>query len=180
MAVCTQALGRCIRHKHDYGAILLLDERLRAAKPQSNLSRWLRDSIQCPRTFESAHEELEEFYEARHHEAAEAEVPRTCKDSILKGMDGAAEETRVGGGCDAGAAASVSASPADAQVLLLLEVFEGLRSIMHCPCCQHCIWTGVGAGSAHEDAAAVVCSVPVLRQLFVLLQTGRITLSHSL
>eukprot|EP00775_Hariotina_reticulata_P010851 gene10851-11005_t len=35
-----QAVGRCIRHKLDYGAILLVDERFRQPRNQSSLSKW--------------------------------------------------------------------------------------------------------------------------------------------
>ena len=35
-----QAIGRCIRHRLDYGAILLIDERFQQPRNQLNLSRW--------------------------------------------------------------------------------------------------------------------------------------------
>ena len=35
-----QAIGRCIRHRADYGAIMLFDERFRQPRYQKNLSRW--------------------------------------------------------------------------------------------------------------------------------------------
>lgn len=35
-----QALGRCIRHKQDYGAIILMDERMLERNNQSNLSEY--------------------------------------------------------------------------------------------------------------------------------------------
>ena len=35
-----QALGRCIRHRGDYGAIMLVDERFRQPRSQLGLSRW--------------------------------------------------------------------------------------------------------------------------------------------
>lgn len=41
-----------IRHEHDYGAILLLDERF--ADAESSLSAWLRPAIQRPASFGSA------------------------------------------------------------------------------------------------------------------------------
>ena len=42
-AVCralNQAIGRCIRHKHDYGGIILLDQRFGDTRNQRNLSCW--------------------------------------------------------------------------------------------------------------------------------------------
>lgn len=36
-----QALGRCIRHRYDWGAILLVDERFRRPRATDALSRWV-------------------------------------------------------------------------------------------------------------------------------------------
>lgn len=44
-APCTQAVGRCIRHKYDWGAIVLLDERFRGGNNQQQLSRWVRAAV---------------------------------------------------------------------------------------------------------------------------------------
>ncbi|OWZ23055.1 hypothetical protein PHMEG_0002137 [Phytophthora megakarya] len=41
-----QALGRCIRHRQDYGAIMLLDSRHRFNKHTKSLSKWMRPYIQ--------------------------------------------------------------------------------------------------------------------------------------
>ncbi|RLN97186.1 hypothetical protein BBJ28_00007138 [Nothophytophthora sp. Chile5] len=41
-----QALGRCIRHRQDYGAILLLDSRHRFNAHTKSLSKWMRPFIQ--------------------------------------------------------------------------------------------------------------------------------------
>ncbi|CAI5715098.1 unnamed protein product [Peronospora destructor] len=41
-----QALGRCIRHRQDYGAIMLLDSRHRFTKHTKLLSKWMRPFIQ--------------------------------------------------------------------------------------------------------------------------------------
>ena len=35
-----QAIGRCIRHRGDFGAIVLLDDRFRQPVNQKHLSRW--------------------------------------------------------------------------------------------------------------------------------------------
>ena len=37
-----QAIGRVIRHRHDYGAIILLDERFALKQQQECLSKWLQ------------------------------------------------------------------------------------------------------------------------------------------
>jgi hypothetical protein len=38
---CNQAIGRVIRHRHDYGAILLLDHRFAEVRNRDGLSKWL-------------------------------------------------------------------------------------------------------------------------------------------
>ncbi len=35
-----QAIGRIIRHKHDYGAVFLIDERFDFKHIKDNLSNW--------------------------------------------------------------------------------------------------------------------------------------------
>ncbi|XP_027623577.1 Fanconi anemia group J protein [Tupaia chinensis] len=58
-----QALGRCIRHKDDWGALILVDDRFRSNPDRyiSGLSKWVRQQIQHHSTFESALESLAEF-----------------------------------------------------------------------------------------------------------------------
>lgn len=58
-----QALGRCIRHKNDWGALILVDDRFRSNPSRyiSGLSKWVRQQIQHHSTFESALESLAEF-----------------------------------------------------------------------------------------------------------------------
>lgn len=41
----SQAIGRCIRHRLDYGAILLVDERFKEPRNQTSLSKWVRGTI---------------------------------------------------------------------------------------------------------------------------------------
>ncbi|KAM4823829.1 Fanconi anemia group J protein [Urocitellus parryii] len=58
-----QALGRCIRHRNDWGALILVDDRFRNNPNRyiSGLSKWIRQQIQHHSTFESALESLAEF-----------------------------------------------------------------------------------------------------------------------
>ncbi|CAN0878268.1 Regulator of telomere elongation helicase 1 homolog [Linum grandiflorum] len=42
-----QAVGRVIRHRHDYGAIIFCDERFSNANQQSQISRWIRPYLKC-------------------------------------------------------------------------------------------------------------------------------------
>ena len=47
------SIGRCIRHRDDYGVILLLDPRYRATAIQMQLSKWVRGAV---RNFNSCRE----------------------------------------------------------------------------------------------------------------------------
>ncbi|CAH2222127.1 Fanconi anemia group J [Pelobates cultripes] len=57
-----QALGRCIRHKNDWGALILVDDRFRSnSKYIAGLSKWVRQLVQHHSTFNRAVESLMEF-----------------------------------------------------------------------------------------------------------------------
>lgn len=43
-----QAIGRVIRHKNDYGAILLCDLRFNQARQKSQLSSWIQGHLKVP------------------------------------------------------------------------------------------------------------------------------------
>uniref|UniRef100_A0A8B9MA36 DNA 5'-3' helicase n=1 Tax=Accipiter nisus TaxID=211598 RepID=A0A8B9MA36_9AVES len=58
-----QALGRCIRHRNDWGALILVDDRFRnnPNKYITGLSKWIRQQIQHHENFGSALESLHAF-----------------------------------------------------------------------------------------------------------------------
>ncbi|XP_031254651.1 Fanconi anemia group J protein homolog [Pistacia vera] len=68
-----QAIGRCIRHRFDYGAIILLDERFREERKRAYISKWLRKSIRQYDNFEKPLEGLKSFF-------------RDVKDRVGKNM----------------------------------------------------------------------------------------------
>lgn len=57
-----QAVGRVIRHRHDYGAILLCDERFAHNNTQNQMSLWLRPHIKCYPKFGDAAFSLTRFF----------------------------------------------------------------------------------------------------------------------
>lgn len=65
-----QAIGRVIRHKNDYGAILLCDSRFNNPKLKSQLSAWLRDYINISNKFGESVSEICRFFKN-----AEATLP---------------------------------------------------------------------------------------------------------
>ncbi|KAK7321841.1 hypothetical protein VNO77_32829 [Canavalia gladiata] len=58
-----QAAGRCIRHKLDYGAIILLDERFREERNRAFLSKWLRRPLRVYNRFDLSLEGIKSFFE---------------------------------------------------------------------------------------------------------------------
>lgn len=56
-----QALGRCIRHKKDWGAIILLDHRHGDARNRNQLSKWVRQSATVYDSFGKSLQSLKEF-----------------------------------------------------------------------------------------------------------------------
>ncbi|KAI6661503.1 hypothetical protein LOD99_13376 [Oopsacas minuta] len=60
-----QALGRCIRHKNDWGAILLVDARFSNQSYYNSLSKWAREKAQSFPRFSVAHESLTRFIASR-------------------------------------------------------------------------------------------------------------------
>ena len=51
MRAVNQAVGRVIRHRNDYGAIILADERFAGGNIQSQLSAWVRPHVQRHENF---------------------------------------------------------------------------------------------------------------------------------
>ncbi|CAG9762248.1 unnamed protein product [Ceutorhynchus assimilis] len=57
-----QAIGRVIRHRYDYGAIILLDERFRGATIMNQMSKWLRDHIKVVDRYGLIIRDLSQFF----------------------------------------------------------------------------------------------------------------------
>ncbi|XP_074285300.1 regulator of telomere elongation helicase 1 homolog isoform X2 [Silene latifolia] len=66
-----QAVGRVIRHRHDYGAIILCDERFATSHRQAQVSRWIQPHIKCYSKFGDVVYSLTRFFRV--------EVPRLIK-----------------------------------------------------------------------------------------------------
>ena len=78
-----QALGRCIRHRNDYGSILLVDQRFTGASITPSLSKWIRSAIQTFPSLPAFGDALTQF----HIKAAAAESARrnsTNKSATLQ------------------------------------------------------------------------------------------------
>jgi len=56
-----QAVGRVVRHRNDYGAVILLDERFGGVSQQQGLSSWLRPWVKVFHDYEEAEGEVSSF-----------------------------------------------------------------------------------------------------------------------
>ncbi|XP_054064982.1 Fanconi anemia group J protein isoform X1 [Rissa tridactyla] len=77
-----QALGRCIRHRNDWGALILVDDRFRnnPNKYITGLSKWVRQQIQHHEKFATALESLRAFA-MRNQKGVEG--PSVCSSEFL-------------------------------------------------------------------------------------------------
>ncbi|POM60773.1 DEAD2 domain containing hypothetical protein [Phytophthora palmivora] len=58
-----QALGRCIRHRRDYGAVILIDSRHRNNIHGNSLSKWMRPHVQEFRSSEDCNSLFTDFFQ---------------------------------------------------------------------------------------------------------------------
>lgn len=58
-----QAVGRAIRHRNDYGVVLLCDERFQAGHLQEKVSKWLRPYITVCQQFRVGEDAVRRFFE---------------------------------------------------------------------------------------------------------------------
>ena len=65
MRAVNQAIGRAIRHKDDYAAILLMDKRYGTEKIQKKLPGWIMESVQNPAAVPDIANGLKAFYAGR-------------------------------------------------------------------------------------------------------------------
>ncbi|KAJ2597336.1 hypothetical protein GGF39_003091 [Coemansia sp. RSA 1721] len=60
-----QALGRCLRHKNDWGAVIMLESRFAHHWNIAKLSKWIRNYMKTYNNFQDAMSELDLFYKTR-------------------------------------------------------------------------------------------------------------------
>ncbi|WOL05316.1 hypothetical protein Cni_G14044 [Canna indica] len=75
-----QAAGRCIRHRFDYGAIILLDERFKEERNLMYVSKWLKNSIKHFDSFDESLLELRTFFENAQKQFPPKSSHSTCQD----------------------------------------------------------------------------------------------------
>lgn len=60
-----QALGRCIRHRNDWGAVIMIDSRLENSWCCNNISKWIRKLMLKSDSYSQTYASLKEFIQAR-------------------------------------------------------------------------------------------------------------------
>lgn len=76
-----QAIGRVIRNKDDYGAVLLLDYRFDQAQNRNGLSKWLRPHIKNDEGLKVAKDDLARFY--KQAEESYRRISRAAAESVV-------------------------------------------------------------------------------------------------
>ncbi|KNE57240.1 DNA repair helicase (rad3) [Allomyces macrogynus ATCC 38327] len=84
-----QALGRCIRHRNDWGALILLEKRLATSRHQAGLSKWVRPRIAVHQNLDAAVANLQGFLA---HHGVRREPPKAGPDGAGGEDEDAMEE----------------------------------------------------------------------------------------
>lgn len=79
-----QAIGRVIRHRSDYGGILLLDERFGETRNQLGLSKWVRPRIESDSRIGSTIGSLVKFYRQAAKVTAESKLSLDGKKKAIR------------------------------------------------------------------------------------------------
>ncbi|KAJ7957983.1 Fanconi anemia group J protein-like protein [Quillaja saponaria] len=90
-----QAAGRCIRHKLDYGAIILLDERFREERNRAYISKWLRRTVKVYDSFDMSLKGLKLFFD-KVKESFGKNAVDLVQVTVLNGKDNYAEDESEG------------------------------------------------------------------------------------
>jgi regulator of telomere elongation helicase 1 len=77
-----QTIGRVIRHRNDYGAILLLDERFRSYVGPDSLPRWVQGRVKMYPYFGPVQKDLTDFFRTIH-----ADVKKTTSSGRVLGRN---------------------------------------------------------------------------------------------
>ncbi|KAH3755922.1 Fanconi anemia group J protein [Pelomyxa schiedti] len=77
-----QAVGRIIRHKNDYGAVILIDARFREPRTAGLLSKWLRSNMKIELSADSVAQQLSPFFQAAHIAYPHQQVMLPSNNSI--------------------------------------------------------------------------------------------------
>lgn len=69
MRAVNQSIGRAIRHKNDYAAIVLLDRRYERASIRDKLPGWIKESLKTGLSFAEGSRSIETFFHGKAKQA---------------------------------------------------------------------------------------------------------------
>lgn len=91
-----QALGRCIRHRNDWGAVIFLDQRFTSPRNVQKLSKWVRPSVKSFPKFVEGIDALRKFMKSK---GDDVKLPEEHQQAIVISEDESAVSngtTKVG------------------------------------------------------------------------------------
>ncbi|KAM3839265.1 regulator of telomere elongation helicase 1 isoform 2-T3 [Vipera latastei] len=77
-----QAIGRVIRHRQDYGAIFLCDQRFTQTDTKANLPSWVRPHVKTYENFGHAIRDVSQFFRTLQQSMPRAPPPRHLSSSV--------------------------------------------------------------------------------------------------
>ena len=127
-ARAAQCVGRCIRHRHDYGAIILLDNRFAAGEVTQQMSRWLRGQIRPGVALAAAAAAVDAFFKELAEHPPGGGPPAAAPGTGGGGDGGMLVPTGGGGGGDNvdGPATAVKAARASKRPLVLVAAMPAV------------------------------------------------------
>lgn len=84
LRAANQAIGRIIRHKRDFGTILLVDERYSYSKYQREISSWVSKELQMYSNSDDCVSEIRKFYKEAEAYCSKFEVRQALKGKSLQ------------------------------------------------------------------------------------------------
>ncbi|KAI8356641.1 helicase C-terminal domain-containing protein [Blakeslea trispora] len=78
-----QALGRCIRHRNDWGAIILLEERFNQPEVVHGLSKWVKGQFRVHSNYTGAMMDLKRFIAEQQQDSEPKKIVQEEKTSIV-------------------------------------------------------------------------------------------------
>lgn len=94
MRTMSQAIGRVIRHKDDYGAILFFDERMERPQLQSQLSSWVKQQIKVEENLVNVIKPIRQFFKDLEVSMKQS-VRSKMEDQAIRGIEEDSQGSKI-------------------------------------------------------------------------------------
>ncbi|KAF3859832.1 hypothetical protein F7725_000087, partial [Dissostichus mawsoni] len=84
---CEPGIGRVIRHKDDYGAILLCDQRFKSSNARAQLPSWVRPYVRVYSSFGNVIRDLSQFFRVAQKLVLDAHLPSLKRRRLRESED---------------------------------------------------------------------------------------------